>query len=271
VHPVFLSWFWQQAPYRGGIATDLHRAIDRYFSDQAIASWFQRRAGVQFHAKSYWAQIMRKFCLYILLCLILLTPTRLWAVELTPYLSLFPLNPLKISSLELTNAANGASAGEAGTKIGLGFFGAVGLMFDKKFGVELEAGFAQADLSSLDNGPVQGTESDKFDMTTGMVNVFYRTPGTLHSSDIYTLHYYFGGGLGMTKQNLFVQNLTQGNDTTSAWQLFLGIELAPTHRNTFLNGSLLLQYKYFSSGEGQFGSVLTDADMHAFSLGVRFF
>ena len=205
------------------------------------------------------------------LILILLTPTRLWAVELTPYLNLFPLNPVVIPALDLTNAANGAGVGEAGTSLGLGFFGSVGLMFDKKFGVELEAGFVGVDITSIDNPTIERTKSDQFDMTTGMLNVFYRTPGTLHSSDIYTWHYYFGGGAGMTKLGINMLNLTQGTDTALSWQILLGIELAPTHRNKFLNGSLLLQYKYFSSGEGQLGSILTEADMHAFSLGVRFF
>ena len=130
---------------------------------------------------------MRKAYLYIIVIMALLVPTRLWAVELTPYFTLFPLGLVKIPTLDLKDASTGTVAGEADTNVGFGFFGAVGLMFDKKFGVELEAGFVEADISSLEKSAIRGTEGDTFNMTVGMVNVFYRSPGTLHSSDIYTM------------------------------------------------------------------------------------
>ena len=47
--------------------------------------------------------------------------------------------------------------------------------------------------------------------------------------------------------------------------------VAHRHRAKFLNGSLLFQYKYFTSGEARFGAVVTEADMHVLSLGARFF
>ncbi len=214
---------------------------------------------------------MRKTFLYIT-CLILLTPTRLWALEWTPFLTLTPLNPVMVSGMELKNATTGASLGDASTDVGFGYFAAAGLMFNKKFGVEVEFGFVGADVSDIEGGAAQSTEGDKFDMTPLMVNVFYRSPGTLHSSEIFTLHYLVGGGAGMVKQNMSLLNLgTQGNDTVNAWQVLLGLELAPVHRSKFLNGSLLFQYKYFNSGEAQIDNVLTEIDTHSFSIGIRFF
>lgn len=213
---------------------------------------------------------MRAFI--ILTVLLFLAPGRAGAFEVSPYLNLFPLNPVFVPSAELNNAATGAALGEVDYNVGLGFFGAAGLMINETFLLEIEGGYTDLSISSLSvNTGAQSTESDSLTLINAMVNAYYRSPGRAHETGLFTYHYYVGGGAGQAQQELFLENLTQGNDRSFAWQAVVGLELAPTHRREFMNGSLLFQYKYLSIDEGNLGAVSAAHDAHYLSLGIRFY
>lgn len=200
-----------------------------------------------------------------------LLPARAGAVEIDPYLNLFPLNPVFVPSATLTNPSNGATVAKANYNVGLGFFGAVGLMFDETFLLEIEGGYTDTSVSSLASTSAQATDSDTVKFINVMINAYYRSAGWADPTGLFTYHYYFGGGGGQAQQDLFLQNLTQGNDRSLAWQAVLGLELAPTHHRKFLNGSLIFQYKFLSITDGQLGAVKVAHDLHFLSLGIRFY
>ena len=212
---------------------------------------------------------MRK--ILILTVLLFLAPAPAGAFEVSPYLNLFPVNPVFVPSAKLTNPGTGATVAEVDYNVGLGFFGAVGLMFNETFLLEVEGGYTDTEVSSLSATTAQATESDTVKFINAMINAYYRSPGWADPTGIFAYHYYFGGGAGQAQQDLFLQNLTQGNDRSLAWQAVLGLELAPTHRREFLNGSLLFQYKYLSIADGQLGAVEVSHDLHFLSLGIRFY
>ena len=212
---------------------------------------------------------MRK--LFILIVWLCLMPARAAALEVDPYLNLFPLNPVFVPAAELNNPTTGATVAEVDYNVGLGFFGAAGLMVNKTFLLEIEGGYTDLEVGSLEGTIVQATESDTLKLINAMVNAYYRSPGWADDTGLFKYHYYVGGGAGQAQQDLFLENLAKGNDQSLAWQVVLGLELAPTHRREFMNGSLLFQYKFLSIADGQLGAVEAAHDAHYLSLGIRFY
>lgn len=210
---------------------------------------------------------MRK--LIILTVLFCLFPLRAGAFEVSPYLNLFPVNPAFVTGSELKNPSTGATVAEPDYNVSLGFFGALGLMFNETFLLEVEIGTTTLELGSLSGA--QGEEGDQLKLENVLLNAYYRSPGWAHETGLFTYHYYFGGGAGQARQDLFLANVTQGNDQSAAWQVVLGFELAPTHRREGVNGSLLFQYKYLSIAEGQLGAVEAGHNAHFLSIGIRFY
>ncbi|MGP0566913.1 MULTISPECIES: hypothetical protein [unclassified Nitrospina] len=210
---------------------------------------------------------MRKYILLTLLfCLV---PLRAWALEVTPYLNLFPVNPAFVMGSKLKNPGTGATIAEPDYNVSLGFFGALGLMFNERFLLEVEVGTTTLEIGSLSGA--QGEEGDQLKIDNLLINAYYRSRGWEHETGLFTYHYYFGGGAGQAKQDLFLANVTRGSDQSMAWQAVLGLELAPTHMRQGVNGSLLFQYKFLSIADGQLGAVEAGHNAHFLSIGIRFY
>lgn len=154
----------------------------------------------------------------------------------------------------------------------LGFSGsaALGYEFGEAFRIEGELGFRKVDLdkgnSSLGQVSVEG-DAQVFSL---MLNVAYdfRFKNSAYSAFVP----YVGGGVGvafhdaeLSKVNGLATGLTDGDDTTFAYQGLIGISNEVPQQTL----GFFVQYRYFATDDPDYGFLTSELRTHAVEVGIR--
>lgn len=167
-------------------------------------------------------------------------------------------------------------SGDASFATGYSLEASLGLLLAKKFHLEIEFLHTFNNIDSLNNPPTV-TELVASDRITNslMLNVTYRTEVPAHGDTHWIrrgYYVYFGGGVGMSRQDYTVETLDSDGDSSLSWQILVGFEkMNSTSYLLAAFPSPFLQYRFLHITEGDFGAFKTDASLHIIEFGFRFY
>jgi len=167
-------------------------------------------------------------------------------------------------------------SGDARFNSGYSFKASLGLLLAKKFQLEAEYLYTFNEISSIVNPPTV-TELVASDRSTHslMLNAVYRVEVPPQGDTFWTrrgYYIYLGGGVGVSWQDYTVETLVIGKDSSPSWQILVGFEKMHTSRYLFAAfPSPFVQYRFLRITEGDFGAFKTDASLHLFEFGFRFY
>ena len=166
--------------------------------------------------------------------------------------------------------------GDADFDSGYSFKASLGLLLAQKIQLEAEYLYTFNDINAIINPPTV-TELVVSDRVTHslMLNATYRVEVPPHGDTFWMrrgYYVYFGGGVGVSRQDYTVETLASKSGSSLAWQLMVGFEKMHTSPSLFTAfPSPFLQYRFLNITEGDFGAFKTDASLHLIEFGFRFY
>lgn len=175
-----------------------------------------------------------------------------------------------------TELESSPALGDADFDSGYSFKASLGLLLAQKIQLEAEYLYTFNDINAIINPPTV-TELVASDRVTHslMLNATYRVEVPPHGDTFWMrrgYYVYFGGGVGVSRQDYTVETLASKSDSSLAWQLMVGFEKMHTSPSLFTAfPSPFLQYRFLNITEGDFGAFKTDASLHLIEFGFRFY
>ncbi len=155
---------------------------------------------------------------------------------------------------------------EIQTDAAIGISLAAGIRFESPFRAEIEYAYRSLDMDQAVAGnSVTDLEGD-FTVNSWLVNLVY----DMETYSELTPYLGFGVGLAfhdgsLTKINKSSSNLSDGEDTTFAYQILLGAYY------TFMEGMEAgIGYRYFATSDPDYGFLKAGVDTHNFELSLRY-
>jgi hypothetical protein len=168
------------------------------------------------------------------------------------------------------------SLGDADFNSGYSFKASLGIILAQKFQLEAEYLYTSNIINSIINPPTV-TDLVDSDRTTHslMLNAIYRMEVPPHGDTFWVrrgFYFYFGGGVGISRQNYSIENINSESDASIAGQILVGFEkMYPSAYLFTAFPSPFLQYRFLHITEGDFGAFKTDASLHIIEFGFRFY
>ena len=175
-----------------------------------------------------------------------------------------------------TELESSPALGDADFDSGYSFKASLGILLAQKIQLEAEYLYTFNDINAIINPPTV-TELVASDRVTHslMLNATYRIEVPPHGDTFWMrrgYYVYFGGGVGVSRQDYTVETLASESDSSLAWQLMVGFEKMHTSPSMFTAfPSPFLQYRFMNITEGDFGAFKTDATLHLIEFGFRFY